>query len=631
MQNPDFLIIGSGGGGGTIAWQLAKAGFSVLVLEQGPDIAKALDDGGQQFNPVTHDEYRFRLKRPDPKRRPRGDYNTFRKAANETAKPFKNGWTGSVLGGGSVLWGTWSYRALPVDFKLRTHFDALGQAKELSDWGYTVADWPIAYNEMEPFYNVAESLLAVSGDRQSLVDSVKGSAWFDTFAADDKFKNSMGATADWEPKFEYPLPPFPRTPVGQFNFEALDKAGMRPFTLPTAIVTPGTGTYKTKQAIANALAQWPGDRGSFWNKSADELWSERVRDACNMCGYCGEFLCWGKEGPKSGTRASTLKELQDMRNAEIRCNAKVLEITYNPTTSRAKGVKYLDVSNPDNPKVVTQSARHVIVSCGAVQSARLLLMSGPPKGLGNRFDQLGRHATFHLFGFGATVTLAPEFQGTLHGEFGHTGNTTSFAPYFIQNPVSKKWLKAGTLTSTARKNPLENAVEKMEGGATGFKLLEAMETYTRTVQLRLTGDDLPMARNQVDLDPNHVDEYGLPVARITRDIGAHEWQMFGLMEPEMNRIFAPYKQSGVVKDIRITPPVIDLIGDHQMGTVRMGAKPEDSMLNRNCQLHDVKNVFVVDSSFMPSGLGVNPMVSVVANALRIGTWIIEQTRSGNEL
>jgi len=79
--NVDFVVVGSGGGGGTIAWLLAKAGFSVTLLEQGADLtARYADDPlpDGEFDPKKHDEYLFRLGRPDPKRRRRGDYCTFR-------------------------------------------------------------------------------------------------------------------------------------------------------------------------------------------------------------------------------------------------------------------------------------------------------------------------------------------------------------------------------------------------------------------------------------------------------------------------------------------------------------------------------------------------------------------------
>src|SRR2546428_8071160 len=185
MQEADFVVIGSSGGGGTIAWVLAKAGFRVAVLEMGADWARSLekdlppyapapgkdpvDYDEARYNPSSHDEYRFRIGRPELKRRPRGDYNTFRKSEQEDAKPFGLAWTASMLGGGSIIWGAWSFRALPIDFKLGTHFRVNKQLDKLEkEWGYSIPDWPLSYAEMEPYYNVAETLLAVSGDREAV-------------------------------------------------------------------------------------------------------------------------------------------------------------------------------------------------------------------------------------------------------------------------------------------------------------------------------------------------------------------------------------------------------------------------------------------------------------------------------
>jgi choline dehydrogenase-like flavoprotein len=180
------------------------------------------------------------------------------------------------------------------------------------------------------------------------------------------------------------------------------------------------------------------------------------------------------------------------------------------------------------------------------------------------------------------------------------------------------------MVSTAKKNPLENAVGKAKAGLIGAKLLSALEDFERSFEVRLTGDDLPRFDNRVDLDPVYVDEYGFPVARITRDFGPHERLMFQLGRPLLEKVLAPC--SALNASVQSSDGIVDLIGDHQMGTCRMGDDPKTSVVDRYCRLHDVPNVFVVDTSFFPTGFGLNPMVTTVANALRVGTWIVGQSK-----
>jgi choline dehydrogenase-like flavoprotein len=103
-----------------------------------------------------------------------------------------------------------------------------------------------------------------------------------------------------------------------------------------------------------------------------------------------------------------------------------------------------------------------------------------------------------------------------------------------------------------------------------------------------------------------------------------------LIHEKFDRVFSIYGNV-LVGNPRNDPTNPSLIGDHQIGTCRMGDDPETSVLNRYCQMHEALNVFVVDSSFMPTGLGVNPMLTVVANALRVGSWIVEELRQGKEI
>lgn len=645
-SSPDFLIVGSGGGGGTIAWVLASAGYEVVLLEQGPDLAKSLRDPSIPFDPKVHNEEYFRLRKPDPKRRLRGDYNTFQDlgAAGIVAKPFDGGWTGSALGGGSVLWGTWSFRALPIDFKLKTYYEKTGELQDLQDKeGYNLADWPISYKEMMPYFDVAEALLGVSGDREAMNQSIATSGWYQDFKARFGDQEWFGSEDQWFPKMPFPLGAYPITPVGQVVWDGMVNQKMSPFPTPVAIVQPGSQGYGTRDALGKALEAHRNElNGGLWNDKPGVLWSDRIRQACNMCGHCGEFLCWGRTGPKWGTAETTLYELSHRDNVEIRCNAKALEVMYDAKTERATGVAYLDLSDPDHPRRVEQAAETVIVSCGAVQTARLLFLSGPPEGLGNKHGQLGRNATFHLFGLGMRAVVGPELQGLLHGEFGPTGNVSSFASYFIKEAETGRWIKGGHLTSAAKKNALEDATLAVVRGAgkIGLDLLNQLLTNQRTLEVRLTGDDLPCAENRVSLDPTYVDEYGVPVARISRRsipgagsstyVGPNERRLDAAAQPLMKSVFAKYmtRKGTLTGDPQATAAITTLVGDHQMGTCRMGEEPSTSVVNRNCRLHDVENVFVVDSSFMPTGLGLNPMVTVVANALRVGTHIVTNLRQG---
>ena len=661
MSIADFVVIGSSGGGATISWVLAKAGFDVVVLEQGDDfsaqVRNHLASAGEQpkdYNSRLHDEYRFQRESPHVWKRPRSDYNTWRPNDSKVARPLSGmgGMTASVLGGGSVFWGAWAFRAAPIDFRLATHFKKNKQLDDYKKWDYSIIDWPVQYAEMEPYFNVAETLLAVSGNRKSIADNIKKSAWYKEFSGQSHFKPA----SEWEPAFEFPCPEIVKTPVGWFIGVGMDKAKFGHFLLPSGMVSPRVKQFDTRSQIEEALKAWGSEpQPGFWKQQADEIWSDRIRTACNMCGYCGGYLCWGKQGPKSNAALTTLAEISELSNADIRTRAKAFEVMYDRRLRRATGVRYLDLADPENPVVRVQRARNVIVSCGAVQSARLLRMSGPPTGLGNTFDQLGRNVTFHMFDLVATHYLQSNFQGYLHSEFAHTGNTATFANYFVKDDDKNseidgiklygKWCKAGTMVSTAKHNALGDALRYYEKGSKrfdnkssnshGHQYLVQMERHARKMQLRLTGDDFPRPENRVDLDPTYVDEYGFPVARITRQYGPHEKWIAKVIKGQMEKVFAPYLNAGVLEKPEsaswFKKGSETLIGDHQHGTCRMGEDPRNSVVDRYCRVHDVSNLFVVDTSVFPTGFGLNPMVNVVANALRVGTWIVQEASSGREL
>ncbi len=109
--------------------------------------------------------------------------------------------------------------------------------------------------------------------------------------------------------------------------------------------------------------------------------------------------------------------------------------------------------------------------------------------------------------------------------------------------------------------------------------------------------------------------------------------MSEIAKVKLREVFDGYVEQGILRkdDVQLNDADVKLVGDHQMGTCRMGEDPAESVLDPFCRLHDADNVFVVDTSFMPTGFGLNPMVTVVANTLRVGSWMVDELRPGGRL
>src|SRR5215470_11183791 len=258
----DFVVIGSGAAGGVVAKELSTAGFRIVVLEQGPWLREG------DFH---HDEvsvmYRSALTN-DHKKQP----NVFRKTPAETAKRQPAVEYGRMVGGGSVHFTSNYWRFHPEDFRERSVLGAIP--------GADLRDWPISYDDLEPYYTKAEWDLGISG--------LGGSNPFDG------------------PRSKpYPLPPMPVKSSGVLFERAAKKLGLHPFPAPVAVISQ----------------------------------SYRGRAACVHCGFCESFGC--EIGAKSSTLAALIPTAVKTGRCEIRANSYVRKIEVG-NDGRVRGAVYFD-------------------------------------------------------------------------------------------------------------------------------------------------------------------------------------------------------------------------------------------------------------------------------------------------
>src|SRR5271165_1000436 len=314
----DFLVIGAGAAGGVMAKELSTAGFRVVVLEQGPYLTEQA---------YTHDEIKYTYQAGltnDPKVQP----ITYRKNESEPAKRIKAIEYGRQVGGGSVHFTANYWRFHESDFQERSQFGEVP--------GAGLADWPIQYKDLEPYYTKAEYELGISG--------------------------LAGANPFEAPRSKpYPLPPMPVKSSGVLFDRAAKKLGLHPYPAPVAILSqPYQG-----------------------------------RGACVHCGFCESFGC--EMRAKSSTLVSVIPLAEKTGRCEIRPNSYVRKIETD-ARGRATGAVYFDSNRREvfqRAKAVVlcangaETARLLLLSKSKLS----------PQGLANSSGLVGKYLMWDNGGF----------------------------------------------------------------------------------------------------------------------------------------------------------------------------------------------------------------------------------------
>lgn len=540
LRHVNAVIVGAGAGGGVVAKELSAAGLSVVLLERGKWYSSADCRKDDLFNQRTQAlGARFG---PDAERNPRVLVDDQGREA--IVVPSDGGYSNNAacVGGGTFSYGAMAWRFMEKDFRMRSTYGAVE--------GSTLEDWPIAYTDLEQFYEKAEWEMGVSGD-----DS------------DNPFKGPR--------RKPLPMPPLAPSKEHQILLPAAQRLGLHPFHIP---MLRNTVPYNGRRA-------------------------------CMRCRWCVGFAC--ELSARTGTHNTVIPTALATGNCELRTDCMTKEIQLD-SRGRATGVAYFDAGD----RLQEQPADLVIVCGGAVESARLLLNTKHklfPDGLGNRHGWVGRNLQSHSYA-GATGLFALDTYDDLG-----PGASIAIADYNHGNPG----LAGGAMLA----NEFIRLPYQFMGQVPpwvprwGKEHKEFVrDAYRKTIVIMGPVQEMPLADARVQLDAKVKDHWGIPVARLSG--GRHPHTI------EIGRYIATkaedwLKEAGAVQTWKRAPAKTLSGGQHQAGTCRMGSDPKTSVVDRDCRLHDVENVYVIDASVHVTNGGFNPVLTILANAYRTSERLLQ--------
>ena len=561
----DVCVIGSGAGGGMAAMVLTQAGANVVMLEAGP------------MWDSTTDSFMFAW-----------PYNTPRRGAATQERQFGEfdgalgGWTidgepytsapgntfdwfrSRMLGGRTNHWGRISLRFGPHDFQRKT-LDGLGD------------DWPISYDDLKPYYDKIDRFIGIFGAPLGMPN---------------------------EPDGIFLPPPKPRC------YELLIKQASERLNIPCV---PSRLSILTKPL--------------------------NNRPACHYCGQCGRGCATHSN---FSSPSVLIPPALKTGRLKILTGAMAREVTIDDA-GLANGVTYIDKQTARDNHV---RARIVVIAGGACESARLLLNSKSskfPKGLANSSGAVGKYL-MDSTGTSVSGFIPKLMDSTPHNEDG-VGGMHLYTPWWLDNSKldfprgyhielggGRRMPNAGFGSGIHNFTSVEVAGRPHAFGGYGKELKnDYRRLYGATVNFAGRGEMIPNADSYCEIDPTVVDKWGIPVLRFHYKWSDYELNQVKHMQETFRAIIQemggtptspmPSKEEGY--GIAAGGRII-----HEVGVTRMGNDPSTSVLNKNCQAHDVKNVFVADGGPLPSQADKNCTWTILALSMRTAEFIADARKAG---
>ena len=429
-------------------------------------------------------------------------------------------------------------------------------------------NWPLTYEEMSPYYDRAEEFIGVTGTKEGFRSAPDG-------------------------KFLPPVPP-------RVHEQLIMKAGKR-LNIP---VIPSRMAMLTK--------------------------SIHGRAACHYCGQCGRGCRTASAFTSSQAMifpAMKTGRLTIVNNAM----ARELLVADDGTVS---SVSYVDKTTRTEKQI---RCRAVVVAASACESARLLLNSKStkfPNGLANGSGMVGRNLTDTVgYALGGVV---PAMEGMPRHNCDGIGGMHVYVPWWELDKKNKDFprgyhIEIGGGFGMPQIGSFRGAAAHAEGYGTGLKD-SIRQYYGSTVSFAGRGEMIPNEHSYCEIDPNVVDQFGIPVLRFHFRWTDHEIDMVkhmdrtfrSLIETMGGRVTAPDLPERSAKAVSVGGEII-----HEAGTVRMGSDPKTSVLNKWSQAHEVKNLVVADAAPFNGNPDKNVTLTIVANAWRAAEHLADEMKKGN--
>jgi len=430
-------------------------------------------------------------------------------------------------------------------------------------------DWPITYDEIKPYYDKLDRLVGIFGSMEGIPN---------------------------EPDGVFQPPPRPRC------YELLIKQAADKLKIT---------------CIANRL--------SILTQPLNG------RPACHYCGQCGRGCATHANFSSTSVLLPPALATGKLR---IITNAMAREVMTDDS-GLATGVSY--VSRSDRRDYVVR-ARVVVLAASACESARLLLNSTSgrfPDGLANSSGVVGRYLTDST-GLSVSGHIPKMEHGVPHNEDG-TGGAHLYMPWWLDNKALDfprgYHIELGGGKHSAPAFGFMGGIQRFNGvGGYGKSLKDDYRRfYGATVNFAGRGEMIPNEHTYCEIDPNVVDAYGIPVLRFHARFSEHEVNQARHMQETFREIIhemggTPLSPMPSREALYGLEPVGRII--HEVGTTRMGNDPGTSVLNKNCQAHDVKNLFVADAGPFVSNAHKNCTWTILALSMRTSEFIAQSRNNG---